>query len=399
MTTKKLEKFIQASPSEIYHYFTNSTALRDWLCDNATADPRPGGHLYMCWTEDYYTSGEYLELENDKSLSFTWFGRGEPHKTRVDVTLKKQKGGTLLKLAHRDIGAGQKWVEVAKGYETEWQSALENLASVVESGPDLRLTRRPMLGIYLTDYDAVIAAKLKVPVDFGSRLDGVIDGMGAQKAGLQRDDVIIAIDDHELVTGTSLTSIMASKHAGDTVNVTFYRGPSKKTVKMTLSGRPIPPVPSSSLELAKQIEMINQQFEKELDIILKNASEVECSHKPDLTEWSAKEVLAHLIHSALGWQNYANEIIVGSEGAYDDYAGNLQARIDATLQVFPTKVELLRELKTHDAELISLLAHIPVEFLFHKGRFWKLVYRVNQNSYHLQTHLEQIKSDIQASRK
>ena len=115
MSTVKLEKFIKAPASEVYHYFTNSTALRDWMCDIATADPHPGGHLYLCWPGDFYSSGEYLQLEKDKSVSFTWLGRGEPHKTRVDVTLKKQKGGTLVKLSHREIGKGQKWAEIAKG--------------------------------------------------------------------------------------------------------------------------------------------------------------------------------------------------------------------------------------------------------------------------------------------
>jgi uncharacterized protein YndB with AHSA1/START domain len=179
MSTKKLEKFIQATPTEVYRYFTNSTALRGWMCDVATADPRPGGHLYMCWPGDYYTSGEYLQLEKDKSVSFTWLGRGESHKTRVEVKLKKQKGGTLLKLAHHGIGKGKKWVSIGETYEKEWESALENLASVLENGPDLRITRRPMLGIIVADYNAEISTKLGVPVEYGTRLSDVFDGMGA----------------------------------------------------------------------------------------------------------------------------------------------------------------------------------------------------------------------------
>ncbi len=398
MTSKKIEKFIQASPSEVYHYFTNSTALRDWISDVATAEPRPGGRLYLCWPGEYYTSGEYLMLETDKSVSFSWFGKDEPHKTRVDVTLKKQKGGTLVKLAHRKIGKGQKWAEIGKGYETEWQSGLNNLASVLETGADLRITRRPMLGIYLTDFDAGIAARLGVPVDFGSRLDGVLDGMGAQKAGLQKDDVIIGVNGHELVAGASLGTILGAKHAGDVVDVTFYRGPDKKTAKMTLSGRPLPEIPTSIQGFADQVTPLYQQFEQELESLLNNANEKECSHKPAPSEWSVKEILAHLIHSELGWQNAAAEIISGHEASYDDFGGNLQARVDGTLTILPTKADLLRELKAHDAETLSMLSHIPEDFLSHKGRFWKLVYTTHQNPYHLQTHLEQIKAAIQSSR-
>ena len=59
------------------------------------------------------------------------------------------------------------------------------------SGPDLRITNRPMMGISPSDFNAEIAKKLGVPVNTGMRLDGVVDGMGAQSAGLQKDDVLI----------------------------------------------------------------------------------------------------------------------------------------------------------------------------------------------------------------
>jgi hypothetical protein len=65
MSSKRIERLIEASPSEVFHYFTNSTAIRDWMCNIATTDPRPGGHLYFCWPEDYYTCGEFIQLETD----------------------------------------------------------------------------------------------------------------------------------------------------------------------------------------------------------------------------------------------------------------------------------------------------------------------------------------------
>jgi len=399
MSSIKIEKFIQASVSEVYQYFTNSTALRDWMCDVATADPRPGGRLYLCWPGEYYTSGEYLKLDKDKFVSFTWFGRGEPHQTRVEISLKKQKGGTLVKLAHRGVGKSQRWVEIGEGYEKEWKKVLENLASVLENGPDLRITQRPMLGIYVGEFNPIVAAQLCVPVESGMRLEGVVDGMGAKKAGLQKDDVIVLMDEHELTDGGSLGQIIRTKHAGDVVDVSFYRGAEKKSVKMTLSGRAIPSIPTSSIELAKQVEPTYQQYEKEIEAVLNSASEAECSYKPGPEDWSAKEVLAHLIHGELGWQNNVSEIIGGHEGAYDGFGGNIQARIDGTVTAFPSKAELFKELKNHDAETLSLLAHIPEDFLAHKGKFWKLVFQANQNSYHLQSHLEQIKAAIQGSMK
>jgi uncharacterized protein YndB with AHSA1/START domain len=190
MSTIKIEKYIQAPPSEVFLYLTNSTALRDWLCDGATADPKVGGRLYMWWIGGYYTSGEYLKLEKDKFISFSWFGREEPHATRVDITLKKEKAGTLLKLAHRKLGKNSRWIAIGNEYEKQWKKTLDNLVSVLENGADLRITTRPMLGINTDLFNASIAEKLNVPIIQGLRIGGVVDGFGAQKAGLKADDVI-----------------------------------------------------------------------------------------------------------------------------------------------------------------------------------------------------------------
>lgn len=398
MSTRKLEKFIQAPVTEVFTYFTNSTALRDWMCDVATADPRPGGRLYMWWTGDYYTSGEYLKVENDEIVSFSWFGKGEPHATKVDIALKKKKNGTLVKLAHRKLGKSEKWKAIGDTYEKEWHNSLENLASVLVNGPDLRITRRPMLGITINDFNSGIAEKMGIPAIKGLRLGGVVPGLGAEKAGLQGDDVIVKLNEHEITGGGSFNVFIADKHAGDDIEVTYYRCSEKKTTKMTLSGRPIPNIPGSGLELAKQVEPTYKHYEEAIESLLRNASEAECAHKPAPEEWSANDVLAHLIHSELGLQNILSEIIGGHEGAYDDFGGNIQARIDGTVSTFHSKDALFTELKNHDAETLSMYSHIPDEFLTRKGKFWKFAFQATQGSYHLETHLEQMRLAIQSAK-
>jgi uncharacterized protein YndB with AHSA1/START domain len=398
MSIIKIDRLIKASPSEVYLYFTNSTALRDWFCDVATADPHPGGRLYVWWNEGYYTSGEYLKLDKNEFVSFSWFGRGEPRATVVDVQLLRRKAGTLLKLTHRKLGRNTEWIAIGNEYRKEWLKALDNLASVLETGEDLRITTRPMLGIFTDEFNDAISEKLGIPVGQGLRISGVVEGLGAQKAGLISDDIIIGLDENEITGGATFSSVISTKKAGDKVKVTYYRRTEKKTVNMTLSGRPIPPIPRSGLELSKQVEPVYKQYEGEIESLLNEASEKECSKKPSPTEWSANEVLAHLIHGELGWQNYVSEIIGGQEGSYDDFGGNVQARIDGTVTTFPNKNDLLRELKNHDTETLNMYNHISADFLTHKGKFWKLAFQANQNAYHLQTHLEQMRSAIQSAR-
>ena len=395
MSTTKIEKLINSHSSQVFLYFTNSTALRDWFCDGATADPHVGGRLYCWWNGGYYTSGEYLQLTQDEFISFIWLGRGEPHATIVDVKLIKRKAGTLLRLAHRKLGRSSKWIAISTEYEKEWTKALNNLASVLENGEDLRITSRPMLGIFTDEFNDIIAKKLGVPIGQGLRISGVVEGLGAQKAGLIANDIIIGLDGQEITGAATFGAYIGNKKAGDIIEVTFYRCAEKQTTSMTLSGRPIPPIPRTGLELSKQVEPVYKQYEGEIKSLLNGASEEDCIRKPSPMEWSANEVLAHLIHSELGWQNIVSEIIGGHEGAYDDFGGNIQAYIDGTVSTFHTKDALFKELKNHDTETLNLYTHISEDFLTYKGKFWKLAFQANQNAYHLQTHLEQMRSAIQ----
>ena len=160
---------------------------------------------------DYYTSGEYLRLEKDKNLSFSWFGRGEPHATSVEVKLQKRKSGTQLTLIHRKLGKTTKWITSEMNMKNNGQKFLENLASVLENGADLRITTRPMLGIYTDEFNAAIAEKLGIPVIEGLRMSGVVEGLGAQKAGLIADDVIVGLDGQDITGASSFGAFIAIK--------------------------------------------------------------------------------------------------------------------------------------------------------------------------------------------
>ena len=111
----------------------------------------------------------------------------------------------MLTLEHSRIGAGKAWGAVAGEFQQEWEKSLENLAAVLETGEDLRLTRRPMMGIGVSDFDAEIARQMGVPVSKGIRLDAVVAGMGAEAAGLQPGDVIVRMGGMDTPDGAACT--------------------------------------------------------------------------------------------------------------------------------------------------------------------------------------------------
>lgn len=390
------ERSIQAPLKQVYRALTSSTALREWLCDTCTTEPRPGGRMYMWWNSGFYTCGEFLETEADQKIVYTWFGRGDPAPTQVEISLSGDQDTTRLKLVHSGLGSTETWVKTAEEIHKGWENGLANLVHTLEQGPDLRVITRPMMGIGLDDFNETIAQEIGVPVSKGVRISNAIEGMGAQAAGLRNNDVIVGLSGFEVTDFASLTAAMHGRKAGEEVHMTFYRGAEKMTVSMKLSQRPIPVIPPTAAELAEAVRPQYAQVEADLEMFLQGISEEDAQYKPGEKEWSIKEVLTHLIHSERGWQNALGEIIIGAEPAYDDFGGNVDVRNHATLVAFPTLNDLLTELKRLYIESQALLVHLPPDFVARIASYWRVGFQVLQFNIHFQIHLEQMQAVMKA---
>jgi uncharacterized protein YndB with AHSA1/START domain len=390
-------QFVRAGTDQVYYAFTNATALREWLADVAVAVPQRGGRLYLGWNSGYYTAGEYTTVDPGQAVAFTWHGKGEPGTTQVKLLLRPDNGSTRVELEHSGLGSDPEWAKARQDIQRGWETGLENLASVLEAGQDLRFTRRPMLGIMLSDFNAETAAHLNVPVREGVRLDTTIEGMGAQAAGLGKDDVIVSMDSQPIIDYSSLERALQSHHAGDEIEVVFYRGKEKKMVRMTLSGRPIPEIPKNAKELAETVQSRYAQQNNELSRVFQGVTEEQASRQPEPGEWSAKEVLAHLIIDERELNSYISDLAGGQVRWSDDYTGNSHERVRAVVTVYPTVQALLEELKRIQAENVAFLAALPDSFIARKGSFWRIAYELVQPPLHTQLHIDQIQTAIQAS--
>jgi uncharacterized protein YndB with AHSA1/START domain len=390
------QQFVKAPPAEVFHALTNSTRLREWMCDLATTAPKINGRVYFAWFPGFYGAGHFTAFEPEKTVAYTWFGRGEITPTLVTYTLSAQVAGTLVTLVHSGLGEGEDWERIRNNYQSNWQSALENLASILDTGQDLRITRRPMLGILLNDFNPEIARKMGLSITEGIRLSGVVEGMGAQAAGLQADDVIVRMGKFETKDGGTLGYIIGGYKAGDLVDVEFYRNGVKKTIQMKLSARPIPEIPSTPQGLSKIVSESYAKVRADFSSLFASVSEEAVSHKPSPEEWSAKEVLAHLIHTERGFQTFIQDIVGSCEPLYED-GDNLPARIAATLQVHPSLKVLLDELYRLLDETVALVSFIPLEFTTRKSSYWRLGYQLTQVSLHIDSHMEQMKTALQAA--
>ena len=394
--TLKFKRTVNAPPAEVYRVFTNATALREWFCDAAQAEARKGGRLYCWWNSGYYASGEFTGLTPDKKVAFTWCGRDEPEATRVRVSLAAKSGGTAVTVAHGGVGSGKKWVKALAEFKRSWEAALENLGSVLETGQDLRFVLRPMLGVNVGEFNAEVAAKLGAPVTEGVRLDGIDEGMGAQAAGLQKDDVVVSIGGTKTPGWTSLAAALQKHRAGDKVPVVFYRDGDRQTVTMELSRRPLPEVPPTPAGLAEAVRRINAEVEPEIEQCFTGVSDAEASHRPEPGEWSAKETLGHIIAGERDNHLWIAGLVSGQEP--DTFPDNVTARYSGMSAVYSISA-LLDELKRNQAETVAMLAALPPEFVARKGSYWRIGYNLLQPPSHTRDHFVQMRAAIEAARR
>jgi uncharacterized protein YndB with AHSA1/START domain len=397
--TLSFSQLVETSPEEAYRAFTNATVLREWLCNVATVNPRPGGRFYLWWNSGYYTSGEFTNVEPGQKAAFTWRGRGEPAETQVEVTFSPQDGGTLVTLDHSQVGSIEEWGEIIPEIKKGWKNGLENLASVCATGEDLRFVMRPMLGILAVDFNPEIAEKMGLPINEGIRIHSAVEGMGAAAAGLQAEDVIVSMGGIETTDSSSFEKVIGTYRAGDTIEVNFYRGSEKKSLAMKLSGRPIPEIPKTAKALAEAVAIHYQEIESALDEFISGVSDEAASFKPSPNEWSLKEILAHLIQGERSTLSYIGELVSGFERFADDSGSNIHPMIEATVAAYPTYQDLIIEYKRNMAETLNFLENLPEEFLAQKGTYWRLAYGLLQDPYHFNIHLEQMQAALDAARK
>lgn len=399
MTTVTAKILVDAPIKFAYRAFTNSTSLREWLCDVATVEPHPRGRMYTWWRGDFYSSGHYLEVEENKKVKFRWFSNIDPAPTEVTVTFT-EKGGSVEVCMEHQVPDDGTWKEAAESFRQNWVDSLENLKSVLETGVDLRIANRPMLGIVPGDFTEEQAAALGIPVHDGLRLDGVLDGMGAQKCGLQKDDVIVEMVGHPILNdANSLPNAIAGKKGGDNIEVVFYRGPEKKTVTMQLSKRPMPNVPFHPAELEIQARQLFEPALAELEKAFEGFTDAQAMTRPEPNEWSALETVAHLISGERFNIIYLTGLVDGYEPVTDGFGTNIHAQVQATVKTHPSIKLMLDTLRKTVDEVLAYVSLLPEEFVANKGSYHRFASILLQPDFHLTAHLQQIKDALAAARK
>ena len=392
MTTQEisLEQLINETPEAVYYAWTNEMALTQWLCQDARVAVQPHGRLYLYWPQGYHATGEYQQVEANKALAFSWRGKDEAHSSRVAMTLTQVEGGTRVHLLHSHIAEEA----AASTIQQVWEAGLANLQAVLETGLDNRLYNRPFMGIMLQgQLTAEQLAARGVPANGAVELGGALPGTSAAEAGLQAQDLLIQIGDKAIETMPDIGQALQGKQIGDSLPLTVYRNGQPVTNTLTLRRRPAPHVPPTAEAFSAELGRAYAAADAQLDEILAGASDAVAWQSPAPGEWSAAEVLAHLIicermiQTTVGVQLNGNPL--------PNWPDNDPPMIQAVLAVYPTLAELVAAWKTAEAETVALIGRLPEAFVGRKATYTILAgFILGDMVNHTQGHLRQIQEAV-----
>jgi serine protease Do len=147
-------------------------------------------------------------------------------------------GGPLVNMAGEVIGITSVklyGVDVEGiGYAISMETALPVIETLINVGSVVY----PFLGVSgLHTVTEEIVSYFDLEVDSGVLFTGVVPGSAAEAAGLQAEDIIVAIDDEEVTTVAQLVDMIHSREVGQRIKITYWRGDEERVTHATLTER------------------------------------------------------------------------------------------------------------------------------------------------------------------
>ncbi|MBI3159771.1 MAG: SRPBCC domain-containing protein [Chloroflexi bacterium] len=389
---------IAAPAAQVYQAFTTAHGFREWLVKMAEAGTEHLNYLFLLWEDSFAIAGRFEDLQENARVVLAWRGPKDPRESRVTVTLVEKDGQTELTLEHDGLGSGGDWEDIRADVQARWEKGLDNLKDVLETGMDRRIYQRPMMGILIGQFiTPEVAEKRGLPIRYGHQIAGVLPEMGAGRAGLQKDDIILSLDGIPLKDWGSLDQAIRPHLAGEDLAVEYLRGEQVHTVKFQLGSKAKPVIPLTAQALSEAMAGIYSNANAKIQEALEGATDVQLEHRPASQEWNVKEALAHLILADRDMLTWASSLVLGKEVAA--YNSQAHSRLKGLVRRYPAAPALMNQLEFVQDETTVFLADLPAEFIERKASYTRVAAEYMEGTpYHYKDHLEQIEKNLAAAR-
>jgi Do/DeqQ family serine protease len=144
-------------------------------------------------------------------------------------------GGALVNMDGELIGINsmifsRSGGNVGIGFAVPTEIASSIMGQILDFGE----IRRGLLGVNFDNIDREIAKTLDLDVEGGALITRVFPESAAEKAGLKVGDIIVAVNDETITSGTELRNTIGLMRSGDVVNLRYLRDNKSNTTSATL---------------------------------------------------------------------------------------------------------------------------------------------------------------------
>ncbi|MFZ4516395.1 MAG: S1C family serine protease [Acidimicrobiia bacterium] len=147
-------------------------------------------------------------------------------------------GGPLVNAEGNVIGINTAAIDPAAGQNIGFAIPIDAAKPIIEELKQGKDRRPGFLGVRAQTLTPAIANQLGSSLTTGAVVQSVTVDSPAEKAGLQRSDIITEVDGKAIKTREELTTMISSKRPGDKVTIAFERSGKKQTASATLTVRP-----------------------------------------------------------------------------------------------------------------------------------------------------------------
>ncbi len=159
---------------------------------------------------------------------------------QTDAAINRgNSGGALVNTSGELIGVNSQILSpsggnIGIGFAIPSNMARMVMDQLIKTG---RVTRG-MIGVNIQAVNADLAASLNLPAARGAIVTAVPPGSPAERAGIRRGDVILAINDQPVLDGNNLRNRVAGTAPGTEVTLTVVRNGQEQRIRVTLAELP-----------------------------------------------------------------------------------------------------------------------------------------------------------------
>lgn len=141
-------------------------------------------------------------------------------------------GGPLVNAAGQVIGIN---TAVSSGNNIGFAIPISSVKGMLKTILETGKAKRAYAGVSYYNIDAATAVENNLDSTFGAYVSDVIKGSPAEKAGLKKEDIILAVGGVKIGASTSLGTLLGEHSVGETITITVLRGSEKTTTQLTLA--------------------------------------------------------------------------------------------------------------------------------------------------------------------